>query len=86
MRDCFWRHGWNTKRAFHLESKLLNQPWEEGVLRASSDSLKKDFTPLSDLRSSSEYRQTSAHNLLLRCYYETLGSNTNVQRWNHKYE
>ena len=68
------------KRAFHLESKLLNQPWEEGVLRASSDSLKKDFTPLSDLRSSSEYRQTSAHNLLLRCYYETLGSNTNVQQ------
>jgi len=42
--------------------------------------LKKDFTPLSDLRSSSEYRQTSAHNLLLRCYYETLGSNTNVQK------
>ena len=68
------------KRAFHLESKLLNQPWEEGVLRASSDSLKNDFTPLSDLRSSSEYRQTSAHNLLLRYYYETLGSNTNVQQ------
>ncbi|MEC7206409.1 MAG: hypothetical protein VXV99_03235 [Pseudomonadota bacterium] len=68
------------KRAFHLESKLLNQPWEEGVLRASSDSLKNDFTPLSDLRSSSEYRQTSAQNLLLRCYYETLGSNTNVKQ------
>ena len=41
MRDCFGGMAGIPKRAFHLESKLLNQPWEEGVLRASSDSLKK---------------------------------------------
>ena len=68
------------KRAKHVESCLLNHRWEERVLRSCSDTWQKDFTPLSDLRSSAEYRQTTAHNLLLRCYFETLGANTNVQQ------
>jgi len=68
------------KRAKHVESCLLNHRWEEGVLRSCSDTWQKDFTPLSDLRSSSDYRQTTAHNLLLRYYFETLGANTNVQQ------
>jgi xanthine dehydrogenase small subunit len=68
------------KRAKHVESCLLNHRWEERVLRSCSDTWQKDFTPLSDLRSSAEYRQTTAHNLLLRYYFETLGANTNVQQ------
>ena len=67
------------KRAIHVESKLLDHLWEEKVLQSCRKTWGEDFSPLSDLRSSSEYRQTTAHNLLLRYYYETLGANTNVQ-------
>ena len=67
------------KRAINVESKLLDHLWEKEVLQSCRKTWGKDFSPLSDLRSSSDYRQTTAHNLLLRYYYETLGINTNVQ-------
>ena len=67
------------KRAIHVESKLIDHQLEKEVLQSCSETWGEDFSPLSDLRSSSDYRQTTAHNLLLRYYYETLGTNTNVQ-------
>ena len=68
------------KRAINVENKLLNSTWEKEVLQKCNETWTEDFSPLSDLRSSSDYRQTTAHNLLLRFYYETLGTNTNVQQ------
>tara|TARA_Y100001934_G_scaffold277347_1_gene375916 strand:+ start:1709 stop:3070 length:1362 start_codon:yes stop_codon:yes gene_type:complete len=68
------------KRAINVENKLLNSTWEKEVLQTCNETWTEDFSPLSDLRSSSDYRQTTAHNLLLRFYYETLGTNTNVQQ------
>ena len=64
--------------------KILDDETNEKIISFVSDnsiiSWQKDFTPLSDLRSSAEYRQATAHNLLLRYYFETLGANTNVQQ------
>ena len=62
-----------------VENKLLDHLWEKEVLQSCRKTWGEDFSPLSDLRSSSDYRQNTAHNLLLRYYYESLGINTNVQ-------
>lgn len=59
------------KRAKAAEAALLGQPWGAGAAQAAADALPQDFTPITDMRASAEYRMRVAGNLLLRAAEET---------------
>ncbi len=58
------------KRAVAAEAALGGQPWGEPAFRAAAQALGDDFTPLTDMRASSEYRMLAARNLLIRFYLD----------------
>jgi len=53
-------------RALKTETALKGQPWSESSVIAAIASLADDFSPLSDVRASAEYRLQVAGNLLRR--------------------
>ncbi len=59
------------KRATQTEVLLKGQFWNEGNVHQAMAALSQDFTPLSDMRASQNYRQQTAANLLYRFYLET---------------
>lgn len=59
------------KRASHTEAALNGKPWTEATARAAMEALAKDYTPLTDMRASAEYRLKSAENLVYRFFLET---------------
>jgi xanthine dehydrogenase small subunit len=63
------------KRAAQTEALLVGQKWEEASVHQAMIALSKDFSPLSDMRASSQYRQQAAANLLYRFYLETRPNN-----------
>lgn len=58
-------------RALHCERTLLGKEWSEGSVDQAMAALDQDFTPISDMRSSDEYRQQVCKNLLKRFYLES---------------
>lgn len=66
------------KRAAHVEAALIGQPWTAETVAAAEAAWAQDFTPMSDMRASAEYRLTSARNLLQRYLLEDTGVATNV--------
>ncbi len=62
------------KRASAVETALVGQEWLVATVEAAMQEYPKDFTPLSDMRASADYRMTVAKNLLLRFYFETTGT------------
>ena len=61
------------KRAEHCEAAVNGKEWNEATLDAAMAALEKDFTPITDMRASAEYRLRGAQNLLKRFYLETTG-------------
>jgi len=66
------------KRAAHLEAALIGQPWDEASVTTAMAVLEQDFTPLSDMRASAEYRLETARNLLMRYFNDTNGDTQSV--------
>ena len=62
------------KRAIRAEDALIGKSWTEDTVRRAMDALDEDFTPLSDMRASAEYRLASARNMLLRTFHEDRGA------------
>jgi xanthine dehydrogenase small subunit len=62
------------KRALAAEAALTGKPWSETSVRAAMALLDTDFTPLSDMRASADYRMRAAKNLLLRAWTEMSGA------------
>ncbi|QEW08042.1 xanthine dehydrogenase small subunit [Nitrincola iocasae] len=60
-------------RAYQAEAALIGQPFTPEGIRAAQRALAADFTPLTDVRASAEYRLRSASNLLLRAVLEYQG-------------
>jgi xanthine dehydrogenase small subunit len=60
-----------VKRATRAEAALCGQPWTEATLQAAQAALDVDFTPLSDLRASADYRRRTARAMLTRLWLET---------------
>ena len=58
------------QRAVEAEAALTGMPWNEANVRAAMAALARDFTPLTDMRASAEYRLRVAQNLLYRAYVE----------------
>ncbi|TGR94691.1 xanthine dehydrogenase small subunit, partial [Mesorhizobium sp. M1C.F.Ca.ET.188.01.1.1] len=67
------------KRAFAVEKALLGKPWTEETVEAAMAEYASDFTPLTDMRASAEYRALAAKNLLLRFFVETTGTKAPLQ-------
>jgi len=62
------------KRAKAVEAALLGKPWTEATVEAALPAYDVDFTPLTDMRATAEYRQLAAKNLLRRFLAETSGT------------
>jgi xanthine dehydrogenase small subunit len=62
------------KRATAVEAALTGRPWSEAAVEAALNAYAEDFTPLTDMRASAEYRALIARNLLRRFYLETTGT------------
>ena len=60
------------QRASACEKSLLGKEWSEEIVLQAGRELTNDFTPISDMRSSAEYRQQVAQNLLLRFFHESI--------------
>ena len=60
-----------SKRAPQAEAALNGQLWNEEALSNAMTMLVQDYTPLSDMRASREYRMKTAQNLLRRFWLET---------------
>jgi xanthine dehydrogenase small subunit len=55
-------------RAPAAEQALLGAPWSKEAFEAAASSLSQDFSPLSDMRASADYRLKGAGNLLRRFF------------------
>ena len=62
------------KRAEQCEKTLRGKTWSEALIDEAMNALDKDFTPLSDMRSTAAYRQRICRNLLQRFYLDTTGA------------
>ena len=58
------------KRAIHCEQALLNQPFTQTSVDNAKQALLQDFTPMSDVRASKDYRMLVAQNLIEKCFIE----------------
>ena len=66
-------------RAALAEAALLGQPFTEKTIQSAMRAMADDFTPLSDMRASAEYRLQTAQNMLLRYFHEQNGTAADVQ-------
>ncbi len=60
-----------VKRARGAEAAVVGRRWDETTVDAAIAALATDFTPLSDLRASADYRRQVAGGLLKRYWLET---------------
>lgn len=58
-------------RALNCERALIGQEWNSESITAAMNALDDDFSPLSDMRASAEYRQQVSKNLLQRFHLDT---------------
>jgi xanthine dehydrogenase small subunit len=59
------------KRAPATEAVLGGRRWTEETARAAMAALATDYTPLTDMRASADYRMRAAQNLLYRFFLES---------------
>ncbi len=60
-------------RARRAEAALADQPWTMETVSAAMDALGDDFTPMTDMRASADYRLMVARNLLERYFHDLAG-------------
>ena len=60
-------------RARQAEAALHGQPWSEAAAHQAAQALQAEFTPLSDLRASSQYRHAVLGSLVRRFWLESQG-------------
>jgi xanthine dehydrogenase small subunit len=64
-----------SRRAAQAEAAVNGQPWNEATMRAGMEALARDYTPLTDMRASANYRMRTAQNLLRRFWMESRQEN-----------
>ncbi|KKB10802.1 FAD-binding molybdopterin dehydrogenase [Devosia geojensis] len=68
------------KRAKAVEAALVGKPWTTETIDAALAVFAEDFTPITDMRASAEYRLLAAQNLLRRFFLETQGEAVRLKR------
>ncbi|UWR06508.1 xanthine dehydrogenase small subunit [Ruegeria sp. B32] len=66
------------KRAAAVEAALVGKPWTHETVQAALPAFDRDFTPLTDMRASAEYRLETARAMLERYFAEDQGELINV--------
>ncbi|XDA97341.1 xanthine dehydrogenase small subunit [Sulfitobacter sp. LCG007] len=72
-RIAFGGMAGTPKRASAAEASLTGGAWREETFRDAMAALDSDFTPMSDMRASADYRMETARNMLLRYWHEMSG-------------
>jgi len=72
------------KRASAVEAALTAKPWTEATVEAALEAYAQDYTPLSDMRATADYRLLAARNLLRRFFAETQDSGAPLQVSRHR--
>lgn len=75
VRIAFGGMAATPKRAAKTEAVLNQALWNEDSVLQAMQALAADYTPLSDMRASAEYRLQAAQNLLRRFWLETRTEN-----------
>jgi len=73
VRLAFGGMAATPKRAMATEAALLGAAWTVEAVTAAAEALAQDFTPISDMRASADYRLAAAKGLLIRAVVETQG-------------
>ena len=60
-------------RAVQTEAALTGQPWTAATVQRAITTLRAEFSPISDMRASSNYRREVLGNLLQRYWFESQG-------------
>ena len=67
-------------RAFKTEQALLHKDWSQATVDLAINELRNEFSPISDMRASSQYRVQVLGNLLQRYWLESSGAiNLNIE-------
>jgi xanthine dehydrogenase small subunit len=61
-------------RARKTEAKLVGQPWTRATVEQAIETLRNEFSPISDMRATAAYRSTVLGNLLQRFWLENQGT------------
>ena len=61
------------RRASRCEAAVTGQSWGENTIEAACTALASDFTPITDMRASADFRMVAVQNLLRRFWLETQG-------------
>ena len=62
------------KRAVKCEAALTDKEWNDDTVQSGIEALADDFSPISDMRSTADYRRKVCGNLLKRFYLDSSGS------------
>ena len=57
-------------RATQTEASLLGQPWTLATVHTAAIVLRQEFSPISDMRATADYRREAIGNLLIRLWHE----------------
>ena len=66
------------QRAGRVEAALIGQPWSEATVKAAMPLFADDYTPMSDMRASADYRMQIAQNMLQRYFADLAGTPVSV--------
>ncbi len=66
------------QRASRVEAALVGQPWSDATVKAALPLFADDYTPMSDMRASADYRMQIAQNMLLRYFADLAGNPVSV--------
>jgi len=78
VRIAFGGMAGTPKRATHVENALNGKPWTTDTIEAACAEFSKDFTPMSDMRASADYRLEAAQNMLRRYMNDAMGKTVSV--------
>ncbi|MDE0452653.1 MAG: xanthine dehydrogenase small subunit [Gammaproteobacteria bacterium] len=62
-----------VKRAAHCERAVIGHRWDRTTVDQAAAALADDFSPITDMRGTADYRLRGAQNLLVRFFLETRG-------------
>jgi xanthine dehydrogenase small subunit len=71
IRIAFGGMAPTPKRALACEAALKRKPWTRATVAAGQLALRRDYTPITDMRASKAYRSLAAEKLLLKFFIET---------------
>lgn len=77
-RIAFGGMAGTPKRASSVEAALIGKPWTSTTIDAALPTFAQDYQPMTDMRASATYRQTTAQNMLRRIFVDSIGHSVSV--------